>query len=59
VGQAAEEYGLSRGEMQSRLLRFAGSLGERDFQDVHTWNDAPGRTAPEVIEALERAAYGF
>ena len=59
VGQAAEEQGLSRGEMQRHLLRFAGLLGGSDFQDVHTWNDAPGRTAPEVIEALERAAYGF
>jgi hypothetical protein len=45
--------------MQRHLLRFAGLLGGSDFQDVHTWNDAPGRTAPEVIEALQRAAYGF
>lgn len=59
VGQAAEEQGLSRGETERHLLRFAGVLGGSDFQDVHTWNDAPGRTAVEVIEALERAAYGF
>jgi hypothetical protein len=24
---------------------------------VHGWNDAPGRTAGDVAEALERAAY--
>ncbi|MGH9199600.1 MAG: DUF6197 family protein, partial [Acidimicrobiia bacterium] len=24
-----------------------------------SWNDAPGRTAGEVAEALQRAAYGL
>jgi hypothetical protein len=59
VGEAAEEQGLSRGDMQRYRLRSAGLLGGSEFRDVHSWNDAPGRTAPEVIEALERAAYGF
>jgi hypothetical protein len=33
--------------------RLAASLGRA----VETWNDVPGRTKEEVIEALERAAY--
>lgn len=59
VGQAAEERGLTRAQMEGRLLRFAGSLGGSDFRDVHSWNDAPGRTVSEVVEALQRAAYGL
>lgn len=59
VGQAAEELGIVRPEMEARLLRLAGALGGSAFPDVHSWNDAPGRTADEVVEALERAAYGL
>jgi hypothetical protein len=43
--------------MEARLLRFAHVLGGSAFSDVHSWNDTPGRTAQEVAEALERAAY--
>jgi hypothetical protein len=59
VGQAGEELGLSRSEMEAHLLRFAGTLGGSAFSEVHSWNDAPGRTATQVAEALERAAYGL
>jgi hypothetical protein len=57
VAEAGEELSLLRSEVEARLLRFAGALGGSAFQDVHRWNDAPGRTAVEVAEALERAAY--
>jgi hypothetical protein len=59
VGQAGEELGFSRPEMEARLLQFADALGGSVFEDVHSWNDAPGRTAGEVAEALDRAAYGL
>jgi hypothetical protein len=59
VGQAAEALGFARWEMEGRLLQFADALGGSAFLDVHSWNDAPGRTAGEVAEALERAAYGL
>jgi hypothetical protein len=59
VGEAAGEFGLKRGEMESRVLRFARTLGGSAVSDVHGWNDAPGRTADDVAEALERAAYGL
>lgn len=59
VGQAGEELGFSRTEMEARLLQFADALGGSAFVDVHSWNDAPGRTAGEVAEALQRAAYGL
>jgi hypothetical protein len=59
VSQAAEELGFVRPEMEARLLQFAGALGGSDVLDVHTWNDAPGRTAGEVAEALQRAAFGL
>jgi hypothetical protein len=59
VGKAGEELGLTRSEMEAHLLRFAGALGGSAFSEVHGWNDAPGRTAMQVAEALERAAYGL
>jgi hypothetical protein len=59
VGEAAKELGLARPEMESCLLQFAGVLGGAVFRDVHRWNDADRRTADEVAEALERAAYGI
>jgi hypothetical protein len=59
VGQAGEELGLSRAEMEAHLLRFACTLGGSAFSEVHGWNDVPGRTATQVAEALERAAYGL
>lgn len=59
IAEAAEERGLAREVMEIHLLRLAGSLGGSDAQDVHAWNDTPGRTAPEVVEALQRAAYGL
>jgi hypothetical protein len=59
VGKAGEELGLTRSEMEAHLLRFAGALGGSAFSAVHRWNDAPGRTATQVAEALERAAYGL
>jgi hypothetical protein len=57
VGEAAGELGLHRTEMEGKVLRFARSLGGSTARDVHGWNDAPGRSAGEVAEALERAAY--
>jgi hypothetical protein len=59
VGEAGEDFGLGRPEVEDRLLRFARALGGSEFVDVHAWNDTPGRTAAEVAEALERAAYGL
>jgi hypothetical protein len=59
VGQAGEELGLIRPEMEVRILQFARALGGSAFSDVHSWNDTPGRTAGEVMEALQRAAYGL
>jgi hypothetical protein len=58
VAEAAKELGLTRPEMESCLLQFAGVLGGAVLRDVHRWNDADGRTADEVAEALQRAAYG-
>jgi hypothetical protein len=58
VGAAAKELGLTRPEMESCLRQFAVVLGGAVFKDVHRWNDADGRTADEVAEALVRAAYG-
>jgi hypothetical protein len=59
VGAAGDDLNLSRPEMEERVLRFASALGGSEPGDVHRWNDAPGRTAEEVADALERAAYGF
>lgn len=59
VGEAAIDLGLDRVEMEARMLRFAHALGGSAVSDVHGWNDAPGRTAEEVAEALQRAAYGL
>jgi hypothetical protein len=59
VGQAGEELRLSRTQMEAHLLRFAAALGGSGISDVHVWNDAPGRTATQVAEALQRAAYGL
>jgi hypothetical protein len=59
VSQAAEELGFVRPEMEARLRRFAAALGGVAVRDVHRWNDAPERTAGEVAEALQRAAFGL
>jgi hypothetical protein len=59
VGEAAGELGLHRTEMEGKVLRFARSLGGSTARHVHGWNDAPGRSAGDVAEALERAAYGL
>jgi hypothetical protein len=59
VGEAGMDIGLSRAEMEARVLRFARALGGSAVSDVHGWNDAPGRTVEDVAEALERAAYGL
>ena len=59
VCQASGELGLHRTEMEGKVLRFAGSLGGSTARDVHGWNDTPGRSAGDVAEALERAAYGL
>jgi hypothetical protein len=59
VGVAAHDLGLSRTEMERVVLRFARALGGSVARDVHSWNDAPSRSAGEVAEALERAAYGI
>ncbi len=45
--------------MEGKVLRFARSLGGSTAGDVHGWNDAPGRSAGDVAEALEMAAYGL
>lgn len=58
VGEAGGDLGLSREMMEARLLKFARALGGSAANDVHAWNDSPGRTVREVAEALERAAYG-
>ena len=59
VGEAGRRPRPPRAEMEARVLRFAHALGGSAAGDVHGWNDAPGRTAGEVAEALERAAYGL
>jgi hypothetical protein len=59
IGEAGRDHGLDRTEMEARVLRFARSLGGSSAGDVHAWNDAPGRAAEDVAEALERAAYGL
>ena len=59
VGEAGKDHGLGRAEMEARVLRFARALGGSAAGDVHRWNDALGRSAGEVAEALERAAYGL
>lgn len=59
VGEAGKDHGLDRAEMEARVLRFARALGGSAAGDVHRWNDAPGRSAGDVAEALERAAYGL
>jgi hypothetical protein len=59
IGEAGRDHGLARTEMEARVLRFARSLGGLSAGDVHAWNDAPGRAAEDVAEALERAAYGL
>lgn len=58
VGEAGRDLGLPRAEMEARVLQLARALGGSAASDVHGWNDAPGRTAADVAEALERAAYG-
>lgn len=59
VSQAGADLGMARWEMEARLLQFARAVGGSAFNDVHNWNDTPGRTAGEVAEGLERAAYGL
>jgi hypothetical protein len=59
VGEAGSDLSLTRREVETRVLRFAHALGGSAAADVHRWNDVPGRTAAEVAEALERAAYGL
>lgn len=59
VGEAGKDHGLDRAEMEARVRRFARALGGSAAGDVHRWNDAPGRSAWDVAEALERAAYGL
>jgi hypothetical protein len=59
VGVAGGDLGLSRAETEASVLRFARALGGSAAGDVHSWNDAPGRDAGDVADALERAAYGL
>ena len=59
VGVAAGDLGLSRTEMEGVVVRFARALGGSAADDVHSWNDASGRSAGEVAGALERAAFGL
>jgi hypothetical protein len=59
LGVAGTHLGLSRVEMEAVVFRFAHALGGSTVSDVHGWNDAPGRSAGDVAEALERAAYGL
>jgi hypothetical protein len=59
VGMAATDLGFSRAEMEAVVLRFARVLGGSAAYDVHSWNDARGRSAGEVVDALERAAFGL
>lgn len=47
-----DRRGNDQGKDVARALEFF-STG-----DLFTWNDAPERTKEEVIERLERAAYG-
>lgn len=46
-------------EAELAANRLVMSLGFQDRDQVIDWNDAPGRTAEEVAEALERAAWGL
>ncbi|MGH3093566.1 MAG: DUF6197 family protein [Gaiellaceae bacterium] len=59
VGVAGGDLGLSRAETEASVLRFARALGGSAAGDVHSWNDTPGRSARDVADALERAAYGL
>jgi hypothetical protein len=59
VGAAGEDLNLTRPEVEQRVLQLACALGGSKPSDVHHWNDVPGRTAGEVADALERAAYGL
>ena len=59
VGMAGGDLGLSRAETEAAVLRLARSLGGYAARDVHGWNDASGRNAEDVVDALERAAYGL
>jgi hypothetical protein len=59
IGEASASLELSRAEMEDCVCGFARSLGGAAITDVHRWNDVPGRTAADVAEALERAAYGL
>jgi hypothetical protein len=56
---AGGDLGLSCAEVEATVLRFARSLGGSAAGDVHSWNDAAGRKAEDVADALERAAYGL
>lgn len=40
------------------LCRYIGAPADHWFARIVTWNDAPGRTAAEVISALRGAAGG-
>ena len=59
LGVAGAHLGLSRPDMEAAVSQFARALGGSEVVDIHSWNDEPGRSAAEVAEALERAAYGL
>lgn len=56
---------VSHTERSERLItshdgyEIAEALGFNSPADLVAWNDAPGRTADEVVERLERGAYGL
>jgi hypothetical protein len=50
--------GVGEGAILKARDQVVRSLGFSCDQEAIDWNDTPGRTKEEVIEALERAAYG-
>jgi hypothetical protein len=51
---ADQEFVILTESLSAALAQLALALGG---EWVPGWNDTPGRTAEEVVEALERAAY--
>lgn len=56
TGIADDALNPLSGEAVSRLQKFLDRVEPHDVRSVTVWNDAYGRTADEVIEALRDAA---
>lgn len=58
---SVDPYGEAREEAQQKIRRLLGikaNAENRHLRCLVNWNDAPGRTADEVIAALRAAAGG-